>query len=55
MKFLIDVGLELLIFYEQEYEIYGDIRGASNSFKVEAYEQGKGGGEGRGGEREGGV
>ena len=28
--------------YEQEYEIYGDIRGASNSFKAEAYEQGKG-------------
>ena len=45
VKFLIDVGLELLIFYEQEYEIYGDIRGASNSFKAEAYEQGKGRGE----------
>ena len=42
LKFAIDVGLELVILYEHIYEIYGDIQGASNSFKIEAYEQGKG-------------
>ncbi len=41
LKFAIDMGLELVILYEHIYEIYGDIQGASNSFKIEAYEQGK--------------
>ena len=47
MKFLIDVDLELLIFYEQEYEIYGDIRGASRwrpMTKPKVREEGRGGG-----------
>lgn len=41
MKFVIDVGLELVILYEHVYEIYGDIQGATNAFKILAYEQGK--------------
>ena len=40
-KFVIDLGLELVILYEHIYEIYGDIQGASNNFKIESYEQGK--------------
>ena len=40
-KFLIDLGLELVILYEHIYEIYGDIQGATNSFKIQAYEQGR--------------
>ena len=40
VKFLIDMGEELLILYEHIYEIYGDIQGAINSFKMGAYEQG---------------
>ena len=39
-KFLIDMGLELVILYERIYEIYGDILGASNCFAIEAYKQG---------------
>ena len=38
-KFVIDVAKEILIFYERRYEIYGDIRCASNGFKIDAYEQ----------------
>ena len=39
-KFLIDIGLEIVILYEDVYEIFGDIHGAHNSFNIEAYEQG---------------
>ena len=39
-QFLIDLGLELVILYEHVYEIYGDIQGATTSFKIKAYEQG---------------
>jgi len=38
--FVIDVGEEILVLYENIYEIYGDIVGASNSFKMDAYIQG---------------
>ena len=38
---MIDVVDEILILFENAYEIYGDIQGASNSFKINAYEQGK--------------
>jgi hypothetical protein len=38
--FAIDVGLELVILYEHIYEIYGDIQGATNAFRIKAYEQG---------------
>ena len=31
-----------MILYEHIYEIYGDIQGATNSFKIKAYEQGEG-------------
>ena len=41
IKFAIDVGLELVILYEHIYEIYGDIQAATNSFKIQAYEQGE--------------
>lgn len=41
VKFAIEIGLELVILYEHEYEIYGDIQGATNSFKIKAYEQGQ--------------
>lgn len=40
-NFVIDVVDEILILFENVIEIYGDIRGASNSFQLEAYEQGK--------------
>ncbi len=39
-SFLIDLALELLILYEHEYEIYGDIQAATNCFKIDAYQQG---------------
>ena len=39
-KFVIDVAKEILIFYERKYEIYGDIKAATNCFKIDAYEQG---------------
>lgn len=38
-KFVIDVAEGILIFYERHYEIYGDIRCASNGFKIDAFEQ----------------
>ena len=38
---MIDVVDEILILFENAYEIYGDIKGASNSFNINAYEQGK--------------
>ena len=38
-KFVIDIATELFIFYERRYEIYGDIKGATNCFKIDAYEQ----------------
>ena len=37
---VIDVAEILLIYYEDEYEIYGDIVAADNCFRLEAYEQG---------------
>ena len=37
---MIDTVDEIAILFENIYEIYGDIRGASNSFQVKAYEQG---------------
>ena len=40
VHFVIDVAEIILIYYENEYEIYGDILAADNSFKLEAYEQG---------------
>lgn len=40
LHFVIDVTDIILIFYENEYEIYGDILAADNCFKIEAYEQG---------------
>ena len=40
-NFVIDVVDEILILFENVIEIYGDIRGASNSFQIDAYEQGK--------------
>lgn len=41
MNFAIDAIREVVILFKNIYEIYGDIKGASNSFKIEAYEQGK--------------
>ena len=41
VNFVIDVVDELLILFENVIEIYGDIQGASNSFHIKAYEQGK--------------
>lgn len=41
VKFAIDVGIEIIILYEHIYEIYGDVRGATNSFAISAYEQGQ--------------
>jgi len=38
--FVIDLGKELLVLYENIYEIYSDIRAASNCFKIKAYAQG---------------
>ncbi|XP_068729574.1 uncharacterized protein [Montipora capricornis] len=40
VHFVIDVVDEILILFENAYEIYGDIKGASNSFNINAYEQG---------------
>ncbi|XP_065062872.1 uncharacterized protein LOC135689548 isoform X1 [Rhopilema esculentum] len=40
VHFAIDALKEVVILFENIYEIYGDIRGASNSFKIKAYEQG---------------
>lgn len=40
VHFVIDLADIILIFYENEYEIYGDILAADNCFKLEAYEQG---------------
>ena len=40
VNFLIDVLEELVILFEDVYEIYGNIRAASNSFKIKAYQQG---------------
>ncbi|XP_800047.3 uncharacterized protein LOC579608 [Strongylocentrotus purpuratus] len=40
-KFVVDLLEEIIILYVNEYEIYGDIKGASNSFNLlEAYQQG---------------
>lgn len=41
VHFAIDVVEEILILFENVYDIYGDIQGASNSFKIQAYEQGE--------------
>ena len=41
VHFVIDVLHETLILFENAIEIYGDIQGADNSFKIQAYEQGK--------------
>ena len=40
MNFGIDIAHKTLILFENAVEIYGDIRGADNSFKIQAYEQG---------------
>ncbi|KAK3714393.1 hypothetical protein QZH41_020626 [Actinostola sp. cb2023] len=40
VNFAIDAIREVVILFENAYEIYGDVKGASNSFKIEAYEQG---------------
>ncbi|KAL9952296.1 hypothetical protein ACROYT_G039531 [Oculina patagonica] len=40
VNFVIDAVDEILILFENLIEIYGDIRGASNSFQLKAYEQG---------------
>lgn len=40
VHFVIDITEIILIFYENEYEIYGDILAADNNFRLEAYEQG---------------
>lgn len=40
MHFFVDIAKELLVLYENVYEIYGDIRGASNSFDYKFYAQG---------------
>ena len=40
VKFAIDAIREIVILFENIYEIYGDVKGASNSFQIEAYEQG---------------
>ena len=41
LKFAIDAGVEIVILFENRYEIYGDIRGAKNCFGFDAYEQGQ--------------
>lgn len=38
---MIDDAVRLVILFENVYEIYGDIQGATNSFHIKAYEQGK--------------
>lgn len=40
VHFVVDLAKRLLVLYENEYEIYGDIKGATNCFKTEAYVQG---------------
>ena len=40
VHFFVDIAKELLVLYENVYEIYGDIRGASNSFDYKFYAQG---------------
>eukprot|EP00794_Sanderia_malayensis_P020371 gene20371-22380_t len=40
VHFAIDSIKEIVILFENIYEIYGDILSASNSFKIKAYEQG---------------
>ncbi|XP_064631556.1 uncharacterized protein LOC135489877 [Lineus longissimus] len=41
MKFVIDLAKEILVLYEDIYEIFGDIKAAVNSIKIlKAYEQG---------------
>ena len=40
LHFVIDIAEVLLIFYENEYEIYGDLLAADNSFQLTAFEQG---------------
>jgi len=39
-SFLVDILKEVLVLYENIYEIYGDIHGAKNAFKIKAYYQG---------------
>lgn len=39
-NFVIDAAARLIILFENVIEIYGDIRGATNSFHIKAYEQG---------------
>ncbi|CAH3145642.1 unnamed protein product [Pocillopora meandrina] len=41
INFVIDDAVRLVILFENVYEIYGDIQGATNSFHIKAYEQGK--------------
>ena len=41
MNFVIEILHEILILFENAIEIYGNIRGADNSFQIQAYEQGK--------------
>jgi len=40
IHFLIDIGSEVLVLYENIYEIYGDVIAANNAFDVKAYHQG---------------
>jgi len=40
VRFFVDIAKELLVLYENVYEIYGDIRGASHSFDYKFYAQG---------------
>ena len=40
IHFAIDAIKEVVILFENIYEIYGDIQGASNAFKIKGYEQG---------------
>jgi len=40
LHFLIDIGKEILVLYENIYEIYGDMISAHNAFKMKAYSQG---------------
>ncbi|XP_065662023.1 uncharacterized protein LOC100213807 isoform X3 [Hydra vulgaris] len=40
VHFVVDISTEILVLYENSYEIYGDIRASINSFNIKAYEQG---------------
>ena len=40
VHFVIDIAEIILIYYENEYEIYGDLLAADNCFKLDGYEQG---------------